>query len=160
MKRFHFTLQPIRTLREQKEQAAQQKYAQAVRACEDAARRLGETTRALQSGWTVLGEELARGSAATQLARVRAYCVVVEERQKADQAALDQAQQTARQVWQQLVLAMRDREVMDHFHDKQRRAYDREVQRGEQKILDDLAARLTLAVGAWSRSSPSTPDCP
>jgi flagellar biosynthesis chaperone FliJ len=40
-----------------------------------------------------------------------------------------------------MMLATRDREAIDHYHDKQRRVYDRDFQRAEQKELDELALR-------------------
>jgi hypothetical protein len=37
---------------------------------------------------------------------------------------------------------------MDRFHDKRRRLYDRDVQRDDQKVLDELALRPNTAPSA------------
>lgn len=141
MKAFRFSLQPIRVLREQKEHEAQQQYVQALRACEEAAARVRNASAELASCWSLLGEELATGTEATELLRTRAWCNVLELRLKEHASALEEARHNMDAVWREMMLATRDREAIDHYHDKQRRAYDRDLQRAEQKELDELALR-------------------
>ena len=85
------------------------------------------------------------GITATRLVRTRAWCSVLETRQQERDAALKAARQAMNDAWREMMLAMRDREALDRYHDKCRRAYDREVQRGEQKRLDELGLRLNVA---------------
>lgn len=139
MKPFHFSLQPIRVLREQKEHEAQQTYVHALRACEEAADGVRAAGQELADCWTLLGHELAAGSEATDVLRTRAWCNVLELRLKERTSALEEARHNVDAVWRDMMLATRDREAIDHYHDKQRRAYDRDVQRAEQKDLDELA---------------------
>ena len=54
MKAFRFPLQSLRVLREQKEQAAQKHYAEALRAAEDAAARLKLAGDELSASWATL----------------------------------------------------------------------------------------------------------
>lgn len=141
MKQFRFSLQPIRVLREQKERTAQQIFAEAMRACEDAAFELQEASDELAAGWTALCEELSAGVAATKLMRTRAWCSVLEHRQKTRNEALNRARRAMDDAWRNMMTATRDREALDRYHEKCRRAHDREAQRQEQKTLDELGVR-------------------
>jgi len=144
MKPFRFPLQSIRVLRERKEQVAQQRFAQAMLACEEAAFQLQAASDALAAGWNSLCEELSTGVIATRLARTRAWCSVLEQRQKERSAALQQARRLMDSAWREMMLATRDREALDRFHDKCRRAHDRETQREDQKQLDEVGVRRAV----------------
>jgi flagellar export protein FliJ len=147
MKPFRFSLQSIRVLREQKEQIAQQHFAEAMRACEEAASQLQAASDELAAGWTSLCEELSAGVAATKLLRTRAWCNVLEHRQKQCSLALQHARRLMDAAWRDMMLATRDREILDCYHDKCRRAYDLAAQREEQKQLDEVGVRRALAPG-------------
>ena len=149
MKPFRFSLQPIQVLREQKEHEAQQSYVQALRACEEAAARVRTAGAELADCWTLLGDELAAGSEATEVLRTRAWCNVLEIRLKEHTGALEEARHSVDAVWRDMLLATRDRETIDHYHDKQRRVYDRDVQRADQKELDELALRGRQTPGVF-----------
>ena len=147
MKPFRFSLQSIRVLREQKEQLAQQRFAEAMRACEEAAFQLQTASDELAESWTALCEELSAGVAATKLRRTRSWCSVLELRQKERTLALQNARRIMDGAWREMMLATRDREALDHYYDKCRRAYDRETQRDEQKRLDELGVRRATVPG-------------
>jgi len=142
MKTFRFPLQSLRVLREQKEQAAQKNYADALRAAEDAAVRLKTAGEELSASWTTLGKELAAGVTAMELLRTRAWCNALELRLKERTGLLEQARLAVDAVWQEMLSATRDREALDRFYKKHRRAHDRTVQSEEQKQLDELAVRM------------------
>jgi flagellar export protein FliJ len=147
MKPFRFPLQSIRALREQKEQIAQQQFADAMRACEEAAFQLQAASEELAAGWTSLCEELSAGVAATKLLRTRAWCNVLEERQKERALTLQHARRVMDAAWRHMMAARRERETLDCYRDKCRRAYDLAAQREEQKQLDDLGVRGAVAPG-------------
>ncbi len=147
MKRFRFALQPIRVLREQKERTSQQRFAETMRLCEEAAFRLQEASDALAAGWDALCQELSAGVAATKLMRSRAWCSVLEHRHKERNEALNSARRVMDTAWREMMLATRDREALDRYHDKSRRAYEREAQRDEQKTLDELGVQRSFAPG-------------
>lgn len=164
MKRFQFSLQPIRVLREQKEHEAQQHYVLALRACEEAAARVQAAGQELAACWTTLGLELANGSEATEVLRTRAWCNVLELRLKERTGALEKARLDVDNVWREMLLATRDRETLDRFHHRARRAYDRDVQRAEQKEMDELALRganstsvLRVPAPAWREPREEAP---
>jgi flagellar export protein FliJ len=158
MKPFRFSLQPIRVLRQQKERQAQQRFAEAMRLCEEAALLLQEASDELAAAWTSLCEELGAGVAATGLVRTRAWCNVLELRQQERNAALHNARRAMNAAWREMMLATRDREALDHYHDKCRRAYDREAQRDEQKRLDELGIRRAVVPGLLPGPHPLRKD--
>jgi flagellar export protein FliJ len=147
MKPFRFRLQSIRALREQKEQIAQQRFAEAMRACEEAAFQLQKASDELAAGWTSLCEELSAGVAATKLLRTRAWCNVLEQRQKDRALALQHAQRVMDAAWRDMMAATREREMLDCYHDKCRRAYDLAAQKEEQKRLDDIGVQRAQRPG-------------
>ncbi|HWI59276.1 MAG TPA: flagellar export protein FliJ [Bacillota bacterium] len=142
MKPFSFTLEPVRSLRRHKEQAAQEHYAKAVRACEAAAARVQATSTELSACWTTLCEQLAAGVAGADLLRTRAWCNVLELRLKERTAALEQARLAVDAAMRELMLAAREREALDRLHDNRQRTYNLEQQRDEQKTLDEIALQL------------------
>lgn len=147
MKSFHFSLSALSVLREQQEQAAQKKYADALRICEEAAVRVQAASHELMSCWRELTAKLSAGVSAVEFLRSRAWCNVLELRLKERTTALEQARLKVDAVWQEMLAATRDRESLDRFRDKKRRAYDRQVQRAEQKELDELAIQLAATPG-------------
>lgn len=156
MKRFHFSLQPLRTLREQKEQLAQRHYAEVLRAVEEAESRVQATLAELESCWSWLREQMSDAGFVERLDRTRAYCAVLDERRKQEQAVVEREQERLNEAWEAMLRATRDREALDRFLEKRRRAYDREVQRQDQKALDELGLRAPAAtgLGASLRSQP------
>jgi flagellar export protein FliJ len=147
MKSFHFSLSALAVLREQQEQAAQKKYTDALRTCEDAAVRVQTASQELMTCWQELTGKLSAGVSAVEFLRSRAWCNVLELRLKERTAALEQARLKVDAVWHEMLMATRDRESLDRFHNKKRRAYDRDVQRKEQKELDELAIQLAATPG-------------
>lgn len=158
MKPFRFPLQTLRTLRQHKEEEAREKYAKTLRACEAAAAQVQAASVELTGCWKALCEKLAAGVAGDDLLRARAWCNVLELRVKERANALEQARHAVDGVWNELMEATRERETLDRFHDKRRRAYDRAEQREEQKALDELAIQLgqsPVQIRLTSHANPS-----
>jgi flagellar export protein FliJ len=101
----------------------------------------------LMTCWQELTGKLSAGVSAVEFLRSRAWCNVLELRLKERTAALEQARLKVDAVWHEMLMATRDRESLDRFHNKKRRAYDRDVQRKEQKELDELAIQLAATPG-------------
>jgi len=142
MKSFRFALQPLQLLREQKERVMQKRYVEALRASDEAAARLDAGTRELSAAWVALYEEVAGGITMDRLRQIRAWCSGLERRCEELTTALKSAQRAAQQAWREMALATRDREALDRLREKRRRAYDRAVQRDEQKQLDEMGMNL------------------
>jgi flagellar FliJ protein len=144
MKSYHFPLQSLQVLREQKERNAQKRYAGALRASNEAAARLDAATRELDAAWTALHEEVADNITAAKLHQTRAWCGELERRCEQLSAALKLSERLTREAWHEMLLATRDREALDRLREKSRRAFDREIRRDEQKQLDEMGLRLNL----------------
>ena len=142
MKPFQFSLQSLQVLRQQKERAAQQKYADSLRACENAAARVQAASAELTVCWTTLRDKMASGVQGTDFLRARAWCNVLELKLKERTTALEQARLAVDAVWQEMLDAVRQRETLDRYRDKRKRAHDAAMRREDQKILDELAVHL------------------
>jgi len=142
MKPFHFSLRSLQVLRQQKERAAQQKYAATLRACEDAAGRVQAASADLTACWTTLRDKMSQGVEGAELLRARAWCNVLELKLKEHAGALEQARFAVDAMWQEMMSATRDRESLDRYRDKRRREHDAAMRREEQKTLDELAIHL------------------
>jgi flagellar export protein FliJ len=97
--------------------------------------------------WRDLTGKLSAGVSAVEFLRARAWCNVLELRLKERTAALEQARLKVDAVWQEMLAATRDRESIDRFKEKKRRAYNTQLQRAEQKELDELAIQLAATPG-------------
>lgn len=148
MKPFRFALEPIRVLRQQKERAVQQQYAQALAACTVAERQLEKAGTELAAGWELLSRELGNGILNDRLINLRTWCKVLEIRRNERLAGLTEARLAAETLFQQMTAAVRDREALDRFHDKSQREHNRAVQREEQKTFDEQAVQLSGASAA------------
>jgi flagellar export protein FliJ len=142
MKPFRFSLQPILALKQQAEQTVRERYAGTLRACEEAAAQVQKASAELTECWTGLCEKLAAGVNSGELLRARAWCNVLELRVKERASALEIARLAVDAVWQELMVATREREGLDRLQDKRRIAYTRKAQAAEQKVLDEIALQL------------------
>jgi flagellar FliJ protein len=141
MKPFRFTLQALLTLRRGAEQVALEKYAGALLARRSALETC-EKLRQERSHWWAKGREaLNRGCSAAAVERWRASDRQLSERSERAEAVLAQAEVLTNQTLQNMLLARRDREAVEKHLLRQRSNYTRELNREEQKLLDDLATR-------------------
>ena len=141
MKAFHFSLEAILTLREQKEQDAQQEYGRRLCAAEAVSNRL-ETIRREVNLWR---EHLRRcfrqGAVAAELASIQGYGGVLAERENEAVTELSAARAAQATAWASLLKATQEREALEKLRQRQRREYEYEVGREEQRIADDRTSR-------------------
>ena len=156
MKPFHFSLELVRVLRQQKERLAQQSYATALTASNEAERQVQGAEAELTSVWNLLGGELRQGLTASRLAEFRSWCQVLEVRWQERRAAAAEARRAAERAFEQMTVAAREREALDRFHDKSRRAHNRAAQREEQKTIDELAVQLSTTPGPLQAPHPQS----
>jgi flagellar export protein FliJ len=141
MKPFKFPLESLRVLRQQKENIAQQLYANALTVCRRAETQLQAAVTELTEGWESFNRDMAQGVAAGKITGTRTWWMVLEIRRNECKAALDEAHRTASAAFQAMLAAVRDREALDRFYEKSRLAYNRESQREEQKNFDEMAVQ-------------------
>ncbi len=141
MKRFRFSLESVRTLREQKEREAKRRYAAAVRVCDEIASRQHRIELELESCWAFAREQMIARTAALTLASTNAFADALEQRLQKVKDELRVSRQQLELAWQALLHATRDRDALDHYRDKLHRLHCRAEQSEEQKFLDELAGR-------------------
>lgn len=145
MKQFIFPLESLRVLRQQKERAAQQRYAKMLAACDKAAQHLQDAVAELAGVWDALARELPAGLSAEKIMGLRTWCTVLEIRRNERKAALEEARRLADAAFREMVAAARERESLDRFYEKSRQSHQREAQREEQNNLDEMAVQLSGA---------------
>ena len=141
MKPFHFSLQAVRTLRRRHEQVALERFTAAVQNREKAVNRLRSVTQQLHAGWRELKARLPNGGTALQIAQIQAYCDSVTARKKECEVYVNAAHRAVDDAWQDLLAAKQQLDVVVKYYENQRRLYQRELDREEQKALDDMANR-------------------
>lgn len=145
MKAFNFPLESLRTLRKQREQAAQQRYARLLILCDGAARVLQLAEEELKASHTMLVTELEGGTTASRIVTLRTWCTVLEIRRNECLAAFAEAKRNANEAFRLMTAAAREREALDRFHDKQQNLWQRAFHAEEQKMFDELAVQRQSA---------------
>src|SRR5579863_6912362 len=126
MKAFKFPLESLRTLRKQRENAAQQAYSRALAACENAERSLVLAEEELKTGHSMFQGELSAGSTASHLVHLKTWCKVLEIRRNERSTALAEARRGANEAFRTMTVAVREREALDKFYDKSVNKWQRE----------------------------------
>ena len=152
MKPFHFSLELVRTLRQQKEQSAQQRYAAALAASREAELPFQRAVAELAAGRNLFNQKLQTGLTGSGIAELRSWGQVLEIRCKERLAALNRARHAAEAARLEMLAAARERESLDRFYDKARLAHNRASQREEQNTIDELAVQLNSTPGPLQSS--------
>ncbi len=139
MKTFRFTLQALQILREREHQAALEHYARAVAVCQRALEQLGAREIELEAAWSQLRDRQVANATALVVMQTEAWCQTVAARKRECAMLVARAQEAMKQSLQLLLGARQKKEIVDQFLHHQRQRYDRELQRDEQKMLDELA---------------------
>ena len=156
MKKFRFSLQAVLTVRQRQEQTALEHFSKAIATRQLATDRLNEAKRECQGAWALSRARTAAGASAIHLVQLHDYCQNMEELQKECQRAVVAAQAVVDQKWEKLVTARQAREAVDKFLERQRERYDRELQREEQKMFDDVSHQHAFAGASWKATLQSS----
>lgn len=160
MKFFHFSLQPLRVLRQHREDIARERYAECLRGLEAARSSMELTRNELTRCWDGLQERLATGMEAGELLHGRSWCDKLERLLKERAAAVEQARKRLEGARRELMIATQEREGLDRLFEKRRNGYRIEERRHEQKELDEVAlqlARISLPLRPGSRAEQLKP---
>jgi flagellar export protein FliJ len=150
MKKFHFTLEALRTVRQQQEQAAMEQYAQALVAREQARQWVeGVRTKLGKTGQEILAL-LKDGCPASRAAQAQDYHRSLQQHLKEAITGLGQAECRVNMAKNAMLVARQQREIVDKCFDKQKDRHQREQLRGEQKLLDELASRRPASILSWN----------
>ncbi|MGD0060187.1 MAG: flagellar export protein FliJ [Verrucomicrobiia bacterium] len=150
MKRFRFSLQALFTVLQQREQAALELYAKALTVRQQASEKLSDAQRQCQEAWDFNRQRVVSGAPAAQVVQAGQYCVLAKELQERRAGALRSAQQAVDSALEALLEARQSREAVDRFRARQQERYNRETQREEQKVIDDLAQHVGVTSAGLS----------
>jgi flagellar export protein FliJ len=149
MKPFRFPLESLQVLRRQRERTAQQRYANTLANCRRSEAQLQMAVAAWEAGLAHLSTALSGGLSAGHLANLRNGCLVLEIRWRERQAAVLEARRIAGLAFQEMAVATREREGLDQFHNRARRAHELQFRRTEQKIFDEMATQSAGSDRGW-----------
>jgi flagellar export protein FliJ len=152
MKRFHFSLAAVLTVRQSAENAALKTYAESLLARNRAFARVDALHWELGRQWTQIRLAVASQSAACQIDQLRRYASFLEEEIARSELALAEAEREVSAALQKMLAARQRRQAVETFRDNQRAQYERDVIREENKFLDDLARRPIGPGGPWQGS--------
>jgi flagellar export protein FliJ len=141
MKRFKFSLQPLRVLLERQEQTALVQYAETVMALEQAKKRQQAVEGELDAVSALVESRLKLQCAGSDLAHIQDYCQAVSREKKQRERETAAAQQQSQLAFMKLVAARKASAVVDRYYEIQKRRYARQRNAAEQKFLDELSQR-------------------
>jgi flagellar export protein FliJ len=153
MKRFHFSLTAVLTVRQSAENTALKGYAEALLAKQRAFARVDALHRDLGANWTQIRLAFASRCAAAKIDQLRRYGASLEEELARSEAALAEAEREIGSALQKMLSSRQQRQSIETFRENQRGHYERDLLREEQKFLDDLARR-PVAAGAGLEDQP------
>jgi flagellar export protein FliJ len=148
MKKFRFTLEAVRTLRQRREHETLEKYARALFARQQALDLLQAIEERIERDYGQMRRLLAGGCAAAQAAHAQNFHRTLESQRQDCLAALQNAERLAHAACQAMLAARQQREMVDVYCQKQLATHQRLLSREEQKILDEFAARRVTALSA------------
>ena len=154
---FKFPLESLRVLRKQRERATQQRYAKALSNCRKAEAQMQASVAAWEAGLAQLGSVLSAGVSAGHFANLRNGCLVLEIQWREHQAAMLEARRVAGLIYQEMAAATREREGLDRFHNRARRAHEQDLRRAEQKIFDEMATQSAGRDHIWQLADRDNP---
>lgn len=141
MKHFRFTLQALLTVRQREERDALEFYARELQARQQALDALADSENELAIAWDELRTQMIAGGPIAGLLQGQAHCHHLSEIRERSVTAVARAEDAANFALLAVVVARQNREVVEKFLEQQRKNYQRECNREEQKILDELAHR-------------------
>lgn len=156
MKRFQFTLEAVRIVRQRHEQEAMELYARALLARRQAMDRLDAVQRDLNAACQELRSLFASGGAASKAAQAHDYQRTVEKRRDDSAIELSLAERRLNAALQGMLNARRQREIVDKAYERQKSHHQRGQSRREQKLLDDLAGRRANFILSWNPTEALT----
>lgn len=141
MKKFKFSLEAVRQLKNRIEEEAAQKHARAVLQVSKAKAELAETERELNAA-ALMQFSAGKKTPASELMQLNHYISALEKlrRERLDRCL--HAEKDATLARAALEKAAREREIFDRVHEHQHGIHKFHVARQEQKWMDELAQKM------------------
>ena len=144
MKKFRFSMEAVRFLKNKIEEEAAQKHAKALVTVGKARAELSETEKELNAA--ALMQFSTKKSSANELMQLNQYIAALEKlrRERLERCLLAEKEATLARA--ALEKAAREREILDRVHDHQRKTHRFHVAQQEQKWMDELAQKVKRGI--------------
>jgi flagellar export protein FliJ len=146
MKKFRFSMEAVRFLKNKIEEEAAQKHAKALVSVGKARSELSETEKELNAA--ALMQFSTKKVSAQELLQLNQYVAALEKlrRERLERCLLAEKEATLARA--ALEKAAREREILDRVHDHQRKTHRFHLARQEQKWMDELAQKMKRGIFA------------
>lgn len=145
MKKFKFSMEAVRFLKNKVEEEAAQKHARAIVQVSKARAELAETERELNAA-ALMQFSADKHTSARELLQLNQYVAALEKIRRERLERCLSAEKDATLARSALQKAAREREILDRVHEHQRSAHRFHVARQEQKWMDELAQQMKRGV--------------
>jgi flagellar export protein FliJ len=152
MKKFCFTLEAVRTLRRRQEHLAVDEYVRALLGRQKAMDAVLDLQRQLENNRMELARVLSSGCTAAQAFQLGNYHRFLEKQREQHLSALAAAEHHLAGVFQAMLMARQQREIVEVYRKKQQARHQRDLLREDQKAVDESAARNGASVLSWSHT--------
>lgn len=144
MKKFRFSMEAVRFLKNKIEEEAAQKHAKALVTVSKARTELSETEKELNAA--ALMQFSTKKSSAQELMQLNHYIAALEKlrRERLERCLLAEKEATLARA--ALEKAAREREILDRVHEHQRKTHRFHVAQQEQKWMDELAQKVRRGI--------------
>jgi len=147
MKRFKFSMEAVRFLKNKIEEEAAQKHAKALLSVGKARAELSETEKEL-NGAALMQFSAKKSTSAQELLQLNHYISALEKRRRERLERCLLAEKEATLARAALEKAAREREILDRVHEHQSKTHRFHLARQEQKWMDELAQKMKRGIFA------------
>jgi flagellar export protein FliJ len=148
MKAFRFTLEAVRTLRQRQEREALEAYIGALLARQQALQLLEDIDQSIARDYALMRQLRAGGCTGAQATQAQNYHCSLEITRDDRVAALGEAERRVNDASKAMLVARRQREMVEVYREKQQAVHQRLEWREEQKIMDEFAIRRVTALSS------------
>ena len=141
MKKFKFSMEAVRFLKNKIEEEAAQKHSRALVQVSKARAELAETEKELNAA-ALMQFSSNKKTSARELAQLSQYVATLEKLRRDRLERCLHAEKDVTLARAALEKAAREREILDRVHEHQRKAHNFHVARQEQKWMDELAQQM------------------
>jgi len=148
MKAFRFTLEAVRTLRQRQEREALEDYIRALLDRQQVLQLLEAVDQSIARDFAQMRQLRAGGCTGAQAAQAQNYHCSLEMMRDNRLADLGDAERRVNEASKAMLVARRQREMVEVYREKQQAVHQRLEWREEQKIMDEFAIRRVTALSS------------
>jgi len=141
MKKFTFSLQAVRSLRERREKSAVEAYGEAMQKRLAILTQLASIRERMEFAYDRVRESQRAPHSSDSLSRLQDWCSTLAAEEATCLDDLEAAERNVATKWNDYLLARRELEIVQRYFNKEKENYDRELNRVEQRELDEMCHR-------------------